>query len=255
MEGILKLAIGSDFHQEKNVFQHLDFDADVVILAGDINHALQGVEYAKSLKVPTIYVPGNHEFEGAVLHPTIKAMKDAARGSSVHVLYNDVVEIDGVSFAGTTLWTDFVYGGMPPDLNMFTASRKTHDFSTNQERTIIYDFTSIESSPGVTLTPSDVLAEYEICRDFLLNTGVNADVLVTHFAPCTLSAKSGRPRSDQYAFYYVVNFDMPIAYGNNKLIVHGHTHQNVDYMIGDKRVVAHMHGYRSGIFEYKIVEI
>lgn len=250
----MRIAIGSDIHGEKNVIRHKPFEADVVILAGDIHSGTDGIEYAKTLGLPVIYVPGNHEFENCVLRDNLVAMREAARGSNVHFLYNDVVEIDGVTFAGTTLWTNFAYGGGTPDNNMFKCIGRTTDAATGEPRTVIADFTHIYSAPGVKIMPQDVLEEHNVCREFVLERGVNADVLITHFAACTLSAKENT-RGDQFQFYYVVDFDMPLAYGNNKLIVHGHTHNNVDYEIADKRVVANMRGYRNDEFEYKVVEI
>jgi predicted phosphodiesterase len=250
----MRIAIGSDLHGEKNTITHKPFEADVVILAGDIAAGIDGIAYAKSLGIPTIYVPGNHEHEHQIMKDNIAAMRAAARGSNVHFLYNDVVEICGLTFAGTTLWTDFKYGGGTPDMNMFKCIGATTDHATGEPRTVIADFTHIYSSDGVKLMPHDVLAEHQVCREFVLNQGVNADVLITHFACCTQSAKENT-RGDQFQFYYIVDMDMPLVYGQNKLIVHGHTHVNQDYEIADKRVVAHMRGYRPGPFEYKIVEV
>jgi predicted phosphodiesterase len=78
----MKIHILSDIHTEFSDFDPPETDADVVVLAGDIGVGSGGIQWAERRypKVPVIYVPGNHEF-------------------------------DGVRFLGSTLWTDFkLYG-------------------------------------------------------------------------------------------------------------------------------------------------
>ena len=49
--------------------------ADVVVLAGDIGLRTRGVEWARqAFRVPTFYVPGNHEYYGGHLHRTLLKM-------------------------------------------------------------------------------------------------------------------------------------------------------------------------------------
>lgn len=47
----------------------------VVLLAGDIHYGEYGVEWAKTLDAPVIYVPGNHEFWDSDYSKTIEEMK------------------------------------------------------------------------------------------------------------------------------------------------------------------------------------
>lgn len=77
-----------------------------VILAGDIHQGTEGVKWAKQIKAPVIYVPGNHEFWEGDYHDVIQSLQDEAAGSNVHVLINDTVEIDNVVYIGLMLWTD-----------------------------------------------------------------------------------------------------------------------------------------------------
>lgn len=53
----------SDLHNEFAPFTPEVRDADVVILAGDIDLGTQGIEWARqAFDCPVLYVPGNHEF-------------------------------------------------------------------------------------------------------------------------------------------------------------------------------------------------
>jgi len=73
----MKIQILSDLHNEflRSSYINSDFKwkgrienigADLIILAGDIDVGIQGIEWAieesERLKMPVIYVAGNHEF-------------------------------------------------------------------------------------------------------------------------------------------------------------------------------------------------
>ena len=51
---------------------------------------------------------------------------------------------------------------------------------------------------------------------------------------------------DSLSGAYASNLENNILEKPPVLWVHGHTHFNVDYMIGDTRVLGHMRGYRHG---------
>lgn len=108
----MKIRLLSDIHLETGPFTWQDQGEDVVVLAGDIGVGTQGIEWAKSITKPVIYVAGNHEHWGqADLEENIAAMRKAARRSNVHFLERDsvVLEVGGeeVHFLGCTLWTSY----------------------------------------------------------------------------------------------------------------------------------------------------
>jgi Icc-related predicted phosphoesterase len=77
-------------------------EADVLILCGDLTDR-GGEEEARALgraltsvKIPTVAVLGNHDFESG--RP--EAVTDALADAGVHVLQGDAVEILGIGFAG-----------------------------------------------------------------------------------------------------------------------------------------------------------
>lgn len=106
----MKLHIISDLHLEFGGLSLPEVDADVTVLAGDIGVGLQGIEWALQdipYHQPVIYVMGNHEFYGRAMTDLWRKARAKVAGTHVHLLENEAVEIGGVRFLGSTLWTDF----------------------------------------------------------------------------------------------------------------------------------------------------
>ena len=100
----MKLQIYSDLHLEFARFDPAPSDADVVILAGDIDIKSRGVKWASEVfQCSVIYVCGNHEYYGGHIGHTLLKMKDAAL-PHVHVLENEMLILDGTRFLVTTAW-------------------------------------------------------------------------------------------------------------------------------------------------------
>lgn len=110
--GKLKISLWSDLH--------LDFGyeglamlslpkSDVMILAGDLawDPELQtrGLKYLSKHYKFVLYVPGNHEFENKDIHEHRKFLSSIAI-PNVYVLDDGFIDIQGVRFIGSTLWTD-----------------------------------------------------------------------------------------------------------------------------------------------------
>ena len=112
-KGSVRILVLSDLHLEFGAVEVPRGTADVVVLAGDIHVGRDGLAWAKEAfpDQPVVYVLGNHEYYGDVFHRLALELKSLARGSNVHVLERDAVDIDGVSFLGCTLWTDFALFG------------------------------------------------------------------------------------------------------------------------------------------------
>ncbi|MEG0869771.1 MAG: metallophosphoesterase, partial [Hafnia sp.] len=85
-------------------------EVDVLIVAGDLaaDHALvrkalvRFREYVENV----IYVPGNHEHDDKDIQESRVALVSAADIPGVHLLDDGFVDINGVRFIGSTLWTD-----------------------------------------------------------------------------------------------------------------------------------------------------
>lgn len=107
----MKIRQLSDLHLETGPFTWEDQGEDVVVLAGDIGVGVAGIEWAKTITKPVVYVAGNHENWDGDIYENIKAMRLAAKGSNVHFLENDEVNLtvngETARILGCTLWTDF----------------------------------------------------------------------------------------------------------------------------------------------------
>ena len=150
-------------------------DADVAVLAGDIDLLARGVEWAnKNFRCPVIYVSGNHEFYKGHLHRTLEKMREKAL-PHVHVLENDEVVIDGERFLGTTGWTDF-----------YSTDNVTAAFHTAQ--TSMNDYKQIRMGANYRrIKPIDLQQKSQFAKHWLLSNlstkYQGKTVVVAHHAP------------------------------------------------------------------------
>ncbi len=226
----------SDLHCEFGKFKHSPPECDVVILSGDTHPGVAGIMWAQDTfpDHPVIYIPGNHEWYGKrVFLRHIEKMREKAKGSNVHFLYNDTVEIDGVRFLGTTLWTDFnLYGNAP--MHTVMAQMQMNDFKQILRRI------------GTPFTASDSALEHEVAKQFLSEEFAKPfdgkTVVVGHHAPSELSVGENF-RGDNLTPAYASRLENFILDHNPVLWTHGHIHSSSDYMIGDTRVLCNPRGY------------
>jgi len=252
----MKIKLLSDIHNEFSVFQYEPQGTEheeILILAGDIgtlkaseiDHTLYHFvdDLAKIFK-HVILISGNHEYYGSLMQnvdkmlPTGKYHKNESRkgwADNVHYLQNDTILIDDVVFIGSTLWADFGY-----DPTVMT----TCQFEIN-------DYKKITFFDGVIyrkLRPIDTLKRHQEAVDYIFqsikesNTTGNKVVVCTHHAP-TYKSISPEFANDDVRDAYASDLSEEILDTQPNLWVHGHTHQNQDYMIGDTRVVCNPRGY------------
>lgn len=109
----MRLRILSDLHREFGHVNLPEVPADVVVLAGDIDRGTKGVAWARQAfpGVPVLYVAGNHEHYGERIGRLHEKLREAAGGSNVVILENQMYELCGYRFFGATLWTDFALLG------------------------------------------------------------------------------------------------------------------------------------------------
>src|SRR5438552_6183610 len=111
----MRLHILSDLHLEFGTTKIPDTDADAVVLAGDIHLGREGRKWARRHfpDQPVVYVLGNHEFYRHSIPDLTETLKRETAGSHIHLLENETVELNGFTFLGCTLWTDFSLAGDP----------------------------------------------------------------------------------------------------------------------------------------------
>lgn len=232
----MKLHILSDLHLEFSNFSPPATDADVVILAGDIDLNTKGVKWAiETFKGPVIFVPGNHEFYGGSLGRTLTKVSELAKDSNVHVLDRESIVIDGVRFIGTTLWTDFRLTGNQPLAQLDALKR-------------MFDYKMIRKSYIQKIKPDDILQQHAQARFYveqkLEEYFSGKTVVVSHHAPSELSIhRRYRDRTDHLNAAYASRLDHLMGGELVALWVHGHTHDSFDYDIYGTRVVCNPRGY------------
>ena len=238
----VRLWVLSDLHLEfEKVPPALDVpDADVCVMAGDLLHkgGMRSLNYLAeqvARRMPVVFVAGNHEFYGASLTEGRHTMKHAEL-PGVHFLDDDMVVLDGVRFLGSTLWTDFCFGG-GKEWNMHAAESNMND----------YKAISLRKHPTWSrLRPMHTESLHWDSRRFLEDAlrmeHDGPTVVVTHHAP---SGRSVHPRYKGSALNAAFASDMDefVEHHAPDLWVHGHMHDSSDYVIGETRVVSNPKGY------------
>lgn len=238
----MRIHLLSDLHNEFDLFEPEVRDADVVILAGDINVKTRGVEWAKNtFTCPVLYVPGNHEFYGGHLTRTLEKMR-AASSDQVGGLDRDEVILSGVRFLGATMWTDFAATGNPP-IAAFTAQNGLNDFK--QIRTA--DFRRIR--------PADLISESAKTRDWLraklADPFDGPTVVITHHAPSMRSLEDNPHAGGHLDAAFANRWEDLMGGDQVALWVHGHSHTAVDYDVAGTRVVCNPRGYPGEDTDFK----
>ena len=230
----MKLHVLSDLHTEFADFSPPETDADVVILAGDIGVGLGGIEWAARQfpKALVIYVPGNHEFYGNDIELTDELK--AAATANIHVLNNDKLELHGIRFLGSTLWTDFNLHG---DGEAW--------FARQCAKQLMNDFTSIHNGSR-RFSPEDSVELHEASKTWLVGElerkFEGPTVVVTHHLPASASVAK-RYANDPLNPAFASSLADVIEKHRPELWIHGHTHAPCDYELFDTRIICNPLGY------------
>jgi Icc-related predicted phosphoesterase len=153
--------------------------------------------------------------------------------ANIYFLEDQVKEIDGVLFIGTTLWTDM----------------NQNDWHTKyQVKHGISDFRIIKNDRNGyhNLHPDDVIVRHNKSLEFIKNTVANTSkkiVVVTHHAPSDMSVADCYKSDHLMNGAYRTNVEEFIMDSNITHWYHGHTHFPFDYMLGNTRVVCNPRGY------------
>jgi predicted phosphodiesterase len=277
----MRLAICSDLHLEFGPLELTnDENADVLILSGDImlseplhnfpadydnttivsKYQMQAIRFRQFLRdcserfSNVIYVAGNHEFYHGKFNAGLDYLKEECSNyANVHFLEASSVKIKDVLFVGATLWTDCNKGD---PLTLYQLQYSMSDF-----KIITYDKDIYRK-----LNPTDTVRRHHKTLDYfeavVENTAKDSKIVVcTHHSPSELSIHP----------IYQNQFEMNGAYHSDlskfvidnpqiKVWVHGHTHHNFDYMLGESRVICNPRGYigyeeSANNFKLKYIEV
>jgi len=242
----MRFALMSDIHLEFNNWTPPELDVDLVVLAGDTHPGVKGVIWANEhFKQPVLMIAGNHEFYGrrsVNRHPMKMQAKAQELGGKVQVLHNQTMTVEGIKFIGATLWTDYALLGNQP-LSMMIAEQSMNDF-----RYASYDLYS-------KLRGYHLVQEHSKSRDFIESEIGENTVVITHHAPSEKCLQLNDRIVDNLSPAYASNLNSLVAYGGAKVWCFGHTHHNVDFTLGNTRVVSNCRGYEPGPYQPLIIEV
>ena len=237
----MNLRVLSDLHIEHGEPKHLNAvrsgDEDVVGCAGDVsNHGIDSLYWLRE-RFPDkriVFVPGNHEYYcGMAIGELNDAMVTHGKGLGIDVLINNTVEIDGLEFIGSTLWSNF--GNSP----------FSHESRIMSER-YVNDFRMINVNDTERLRAYYVETKLFDPAYSFLNKALHSEnenqIVITHFAPAHGSI-ARQFAGDPITPYFVNDIEELIT--EKPLVwIHGHTHTAFDYQVGYSRVICNPSGYR-----------
>jgi len=254
----MKILVLSDLHLSHQSFAvvmdgaRIDAQADVVVLAGDIDDGLGGFRWAREAfpDKPIVMVAGNHEYYEKHWMRHVDDMRDAANTHDIDFLEADGIDLAGVRFLGCSLWTDFeLLGTDKKAIAMRVAKTKMNDFHCIRMSRYA-EFHWVHSKY---LTPELSALRHQGSVAWLtkkLEKGGEAKktVVVTHHAPHPNSVPANFSK-DLLSAAYASNLSRLM--GHAGLWIHGHMHHSVDYTINGTRIICNPRGYmhRNGGFE------
>jgi len=233
----MELHILSDIHLECEGFVPPETSANIVILAGDIGVGTRGIDWAKRhFDVPVLYIPGNHEYHDPSLSMIehLTDMQRVCEGSTVVLMDNKVMVIEGVRFIATTLWTDLTNF---ESVLYCDADRIITDYEVNRDVGGLMHFDLAYAQYLFARNRAWLVSE--LAQPFGGKT-----VVVTHHAPSQRSIATQYVGNDWNPCFVT---DLEALMSGVDLWIHGHTHSSLDYGINDTRVVCNPRGYPSPI--------
>ena len=236
----MKIQYMSDLHLEFKENAHwlkehqIPVMGDVLVLAGDtiylgddsmMRHPFW--DWASESYRQVIVCLGNHEFYKYYDLSTLKEGMIGEIRHNVHWYYNVSVKVDDIDFIVSTLWAYI------PVQDAFQTERCVSDFHR-----IMYN--------GHILTAIDFNEEHERCLNFIkdsvLHSTAKKKIVVTHHVPSfELSSPDFKGSPINGAF--TVEIGNYIAYSDIDYWIYGHSHRNIDGIIGNTKCLSNQLGY------------
>lgn len=238
----MKLWIFSDIHIEQSFWDLPDPkpDYDVMIAAGDIHFATDGVRWLSERAdgKPVIYVPGNHEWYSYkrrfAIEQELPEARKIAETVGVHFLWDEEVIIGDVRFLVTPLWTDFALHGDAIKAMAYAKVRMN-------DHHLIYP-----RSDMLPLQPDEARDWHMQSRRWLekklAEVTALKTVVVTHHLPHPRSIAK-QYAADPLTPAFCSDMSDLVEGASVALWVHGHTHTSCDYHAGKTRIVCNPKGY------------
>ena len=242
----------SDLHLEFGALDKPLPEGDVLVLAGDITLAAtldpaRTDKTASAVREATqrligeaqhnfdrvVYLMGNHEHYGFCIDDSADAIR--RHFPDVTLLEDGHVDLGDAILCGATLWTDM--GGGDPMVEL-AVQRAMSDFYIIQTR----DGDRLRG-----LRPADVRPRFAASRAHIAGLAEENPskklVVATHHAPSKLGVAPSQRESRINAAYYTDLHAFIEERPNIVAWIHGHTHVQTEYDVGQCRVRSNARGY------------
>jgi Icc-related predicted phosphoesterase len=221
-----------------------------------------------------VYILGNHEHYSGDVARSYRILKEHLDYGNLHILEKETWRHMGHTFIGGTLWTDM---NKEDSLAMSYAQGAMNDFREvlNSNRMVVRNVPIYERNPNWTedglnggqytkdekgalirtgykskeeparWTPEDSVADHKRMLDYvdIVTREPGSYIVVGHHCPSELSVAAVYKGNLLNAAFRSSLDAFIEARPQIKLWLHGHTHYNFNYWIGDTRVICNPRGY------------
>ena len=237
----LKIYPVSDLHLE---WENCSLPGDpkgILVIAGDIcetSHAFLLNNYLNVVSSKfkhVIIVLGNHEFYGLEVEETKSNFRGIIKNlDNVFLLDNETVSLDGITFIGSTLWSDF--NGKCTE-TMKICQRLVNDFRFIGRKRHKF-------SPKIAIEIFEESVAY--IKNKLVQYKDKKIVVITHHAPSFLSINPKFAEEEYLNGAFASNLEYLMEQNTQiYLWIHGHNHNSANYNIGSTQVICNPKGYRN----------
>lgn len=224
----MRLQILSDLHLESETFTAAPApEAEVLVLAGDIDRGWSGLSQFAGWPVPVLFVAGNHEFDGRDIDQATQDLRAHCDSLGIRLLQRDSLVLKDdqgrhVRFCGTVRWCDF---------NLFGAA----GLAKAQRAGAYFQRVMGSTRFGRPFDAEAVRALGLECRAWLDSVLTESPagrwdktVTITHFAPSLRSADPRYGPQPTTASFCNADDDLVVR---SDLWIHGHLHCRHDYRV------------------------
>ena len=242
----MKIQLISDLHNRPDqTFMLEPSDADLIILAGDIDKGLQGLDWARDtaarLGKEIIYIAGDHEYYEQDMDVLIDALKTQTRQGPVHFLENSQYQGDGFRVLGCTFW--YSAQGANEKRGKKQLVDRLGEFAFIRKGQTLLDLASLIKMHEESL---------QWLQTALETPYAGKTIVVTHHAPTMHSwpwtwIRNGGGSAPNWARPAFCNdLEWFVKEYQPDLWLHGHVHCACEYQVEHTRVICNPHGFEPG---------
>lgn len=187
-----------------------------------------------------VYVLGNHDYWNARLDTAIQHSRELAVEQKIHnvfLLEASSIELDGITFVGGTLWTNY---GIRNLISIMEAKNYMNDYKLTRVGVDYRKMTPYDCLKIFDHTKKEIFRVAKECKE----AGKQC-IVVTHMAPScgSVNEKYRNERDNLSNTWYYSELGNYIVDSGISHWIHGHIHNACNYVIGDVNVLCNPKGY------------